>query len=135
MQRMEADDIADAIDWMVTRPRHVAINEILVRPTEQPAERGARVTRLVVVADDLTGAADSAALLTRLGRTSVLLDADSEWPEDDVLAVDTDSRHRDPVLAAARAAEATRRARRLGAQVVKKVDSTLRGHVAAELRR
>ena len=36
MQRMEADDIADAIDWMVTRPRHVAINEILVRPTEQP---------------------------------------------------------------------------------------------------
>jgi NADP-dependent 3-hydroxy acid dehydrogenase YdfG len=35
MQRMEADDIADAIDWMVTRPRHVAINEILVRPTEQ----------------------------------------------------------------------------------------------------
>ena len=92
------------------------------------------MTRLVVVADDLTGAADSAALLTRLGRTSVLLDADSEWPDDDVLAVDTDSRHRDPVLAAARAAEATRRARRLGAQVVKKVDSTLRGHVAAELR-
>ena len=74
------------------------------------------MTRLVVVADDLTGAADSAALLTRLGRTSVLLDADSEWPDDDVLAVDTDSRHRDPVLAAARAAEATRRARRLGAQ-------------------
>jgi NADP-dependent 3-hydroxy acid dehydrogenase YdfG len=36
MERMEADDIADAIDWMVTRPRHVAINEILVRPTEQP---------------------------------------------------------------------------------------------------
>ena len=36
MQRMEADDIADAIDWMVTRPRHVAINELLVRPTEQP---------------------------------------------------------------------------------------------------
>ena len=36
MQRMEADDIADAIDLMVTRPRHVAINEILVRHTEQP---------------------------------------------------------------------------------------------------
>jgi uncharacterized protein YgbK (DUF1537 family) len=92
------------------------------------------VTRLVVVADDLTGAADSAAPLTGLGRTSVLLDAESEWPDDDVLAVDTDSRHRDPGLAAARAAEATRRARLLGAQVVKKVDSTLRGHVATELR-
>ena len=92
------------------------------------------MTRLVIVADDLTGAADSAALLTGLGRTSVVLDAEGEWPDDEVLAVDTDSRHRDPELAAARVAEATRRARRLGARVVKKIDSTLRGHVAAELR-
>jgi NADP-dependent 3-hydroxy acid dehydrogenase YdfG len=35
MKRLEADDIADAISYIVTRPRHVAINEILVRPTEQ----------------------------------------------------------------------------------------------------
>jgi NADP-dependent 3-hydroxy acid dehydrogenase YdfG len=35
MERMEADDIADAIGYMVTRPRHVAVNEILIRPTEQ----------------------------------------------------------------------------------------------------
>jgi NADP-dependent 3-hydroxy acid dehydrogenase YdfG len=35
MERLEADDIADAIAYVVTRPRHVAINEILVRPTEQ----------------------------------------------------------------------------------------------------
>ncbi len=35
MQRLEAEDIADAITYVVTRPRHVAINEILVRPTEQ----------------------------------------------------------------------------------------------------
>jgi len=34
-ERLEADDIADAISYIVTRPRHVAINEILVRPTEQ----------------------------------------------------------------------------------------------------
>ena len=34
-ERLEAEDIADAISWMVTRPRRVAINEILVRPTEQ----------------------------------------------------------------------------------------------------
>jgi NADP-dependent 3-hydroxy acid dehydrogenase YdfG len=34
-QRMEAEDIADAITYIVTRPRHVAINEMLVRPTEQ----------------------------------------------------------------------------------------------------
>jgi len=34
-QRMEAEDIADAISYIVTRPRHVAINEMLIRPTEQ----------------------------------------------------------------------------------------------------
>jgi NADP-dependent 3-hydroxy acid dehydrogenase YdfG len=34
-QTMQAGDIADAILYIVTRPRHVAINEILVRPTEQ----------------------------------------------------------------------------------------------------
>jgi NADP-dependent 3-hydroxy acid dehydrogenase YdfG len=32
---LRAADIADAILYIVTRPRHVAINEILVRPTEQ----------------------------------------------------------------------------------------------------
>ncbi|HTR75314.1 MAG TPA: SDR family NAD(P)-dependent oxidoreductase [Solirubrobacterales bacterium] len=35
MERLEADDIADTISYVVTRPRHMAINEILVRPTEQ----------------------------------------------------------------------------------------------------
>lgn len=35
MERLEAVDIADAITYVVTRPRHVAINEVLVRPTEQ----------------------------------------------------------------------------------------------------
>jgi NADP-dependent 3-hydroxy acid dehydrogenase YdfG len=34
-QRMQADDIADAITYIVTRPRHVAVNEMLIRPTEQ----------------------------------------------------------------------------------------------------
>jgi len=34
-QRMEAEDISDAITYIVTRPRHVAVNEMLVRPTEQ----------------------------------------------------------------------------------------------------
>jgi NADP-dependent 3-hydroxy acid dehydrogenase YdfG len=35
MERMKAEDIADAIAYIVTRPRHVAVNEILIRPTEQ----------------------------------------------------------------------------------------------------
>ena len=34
-QRMDAEDIADAITYIVTRPRHVAVNEMLIRPTEQ----------------------------------------------------------------------------------------------------
>jgi NADP-dependent 3-hydroxy acid dehydrogenase YdfG len=32
---LAAQDIADAISFIVTRPRRMAINEILVRPTEQ----------------------------------------------------------------------------------------------------
>jgi NADP-dependent 3-hydroxy acid dehydrogenase YdfG len=35
IERLEAEDIAEAITFIVTRPRHVAINEVLVRPTEQ----------------------------------------------------------------------------------------------------
>ena len=34
-QTMKAADIADAITYIVTRPRHVAVNELLIRPTEQ----------------------------------------------------------------------------------------------------
>jgi NADP-dependent 3-hydroxy acid dehydrogenase YdfG len=35
IDRLEADDIADAIAYIVTRPRRVAINEVLIRPTAQ----------------------------------------------------------------------------------------------------
>ena len=35
VERLQAEDIADAVAYVVTRPRHVAINEVLVRPTEQ----------------------------------------------------------------------------------------------------
>ncbi len=35
IERLQAEDIADAIGYLVTRPRHVAINEVLIRPTEQ----------------------------------------------------------------------------------------------------
>jgi len=34
---LQADDIADAITYVVTRPRRMGINEILIRPTEQQA--------------------------------------------------------------------------------------------------
>ena len=35
VEQLRAGDIADAIVYIVTRPRHVSINEVLVRPTDQ----------------------------------------------------------------------------------------------------
>ena len=35
MERLESEDIADAVTYVVTRARHIAINEVLIRPTEQ----------------------------------------------------------------------------------------------------
>jgi NADP-dependent 3-hydroxy acid dehydrogenase YdfG len=34
-QTMDAADIADAVTYIVTRPRHMSVNEMLIRPTEQ----------------------------------------------------------------------------------------------------
>jgi NADP-dependent 3-hydroxy acid dehydrogenase YdfG len=36
-ERLAAEDIADAIGYMVTRPGRVSVNELFVRPTEQEA--------------------------------------------------------------------------------------------------
>ena len=35
MERLQSEDIADAVTYVVTRARHIAINEVLIRPTEQ----------------------------------------------------------------------------------------------------
>ncbi len=35
VERLHSQDIADTIGFIVTRPRHMAISEVLVRPTEQ----------------------------------------------------------------------------------------------------
>jgi NADP-dependent 3-hydroxy acid dehydrogenase YdfG len=37
MEVMQAQDIADAVVFIVTRPRRMAINEVLIRPTDQEA--------------------------------------------------------------------------------------------------
>ncbi len=36
MTTLQSHDIAEAIEYCVTRPAHVSINELLIRPTEQP---------------------------------------------------------------------------------------------------
>ena len=33
--QLEAPDVADAVVYVVTRPHHVAVNEVLIRPTQQ----------------------------------------------------------------------------------------------------
>ncbi len=37
VEKLHAEDIADAIAYIVTRPRRVAVNEVLMRPTDQQA--------------------------------------------------------------------------------------------------
>ncbi|MFN2451981.1 MAG: SDR family NAD(P)-dependent oxidoreductase [Candidatus Dormibacteria bacterium] len=35
VERLQSEDVADAVTYIVTRRRHIAINELLIRPTEQ----------------------------------------------------------------------------------------------------
>jgi uncharacterized protein YgbK (DUF1537 family) len=88
--------------------------------------------RLVVVADDLTGAADAAAAWGPDTEVAVVLSAE-ELPPAEVVAVDTDTRHCAPEEAAAPVAAAVRLGMQAGAALYKKIDSTLRGNIAVEL--
>ncbi|MBA3388644.1 MAG: hypothetical protein H0U02_04655 [Rubrobacter sp.] len=36
IERLQSEDIANAIAYVVTQPERVSINEILIRPTQQP---------------------------------------------------------------------------------------------------
>ncbi len=90
-------------------------------------------TRWVLMADDLTGAAECAAAFALHATTSVVLRSEAPWPNTDVVAINTDTRRVSATAAATRVAEAVRRARAGGAGVVKKIDSTLRGNVGAEI--
>ncbi|HEX5713319.1 MAG TPA: SDR family NAD(P)-dependent oxidoreductase, partial [Solirubrobacterales bacterium] len=35
IESLKSEDVADAISYAVTRPWHVSLNELLIRPTEQ----------------------------------------------------------------------------------------------------
>ncbi len=88
---------------------------------------------VAVVADDLTGAGDTAVQFVRSGwRTELQLTAAESAAE--VVAVTTDSRAMPAREAAAEAAGAVRRLREAGVErLYKKVDSTLRGPIRAEI--
>lgn len=89
------------------------------------------------LADDLSGALDAAAAFHRVGRrVRVVLGAEDWRPEadDDVVGVTTETRNQAPEVAAAIVTRALAHAASFGARFVyKKIDSTLRGPVAAEL--
>lgn len=90
--------------------------------------------QVAIIADDLTGAADTGVQLVRAGYRSAVYFRPTEVLADDLDAVafDTDSRTMPAGFAAKRVIEAAHAAR--GSHIVyKKLDSTLRGNVAAEL--
>jgi D-threonate/D-erythronate kinase len=91
--------------------------------------------RAAIIADDLTGAADTGVQFARAGYRTAVAFRDAPVPPAeglDAVALDTDSRAMPAGFAAKRVLEAGRAVRE--ARIVyKKIDSTLRGPVAAEL--
>jgi D-threonate/D-erythronate kinase len=92
--------------------------------------------RAGVVADDLTGALEMGALLAARGLRCLVCFGDLPAECDaDAVAIDTESRHLPPEEAAVRVLHAVDWLRRWGAsRLFKKIDSTLRGPVDAEVR-
>jgi 4-hydroxythreonine-4-phosphate dehydrogenase len=93
------------------------------------------VRELLVIADDLSGAADCGIACARHGlSTLVVLGDTADEIDTDVLSVDCNTRHLDSAKAAAETARLVRKyIRDEGQLFFKKLDSTLRGNVAAEL--
>jgi uncharacterized protein YgbK (DUF1537 family) len=93
---------------------------------------------VAVVADDLTGAADTGAQFCAVAGPIRLCPADREASPDPTgdgggLCLFTNSRHDPPETAARKARKAARRIRRHAPRVVyKKIDSCLRGNIGAE---
>jgi D-threonate/D-erythronate kinase len=95
------------------------------------------MTRIGIVADDLTGAGDTAVQFVRAGwQTELRLRpaATSEAPSAHVIAVTTDSRNQTAQEAAGSVSAAVKQLRETGVtHLYKKIDSTLRGQIRAEI--
>lgn len=89
----------------------------------------------LILADDLTGAADCAIAFGRRGRAAAVMwdeIADASDRRLPVLAYDSASRGLSATAAASRHADVLKRLAEPGRILFKKIDSTLRGHPAAE---
>jgi uncharacterized protein YgbK (DUF1537 family) len=95
------------------------------------------MVKLLVIADDLTGANDTGVQFARQGiPTFVTTDVDFSRCGDrfEVVVIDTESRHLEAAQAAERVKTAVRRGREAGVEFFyKKTDSTLRGNIGSEL--
>ena len=91
--------------------------------------------RLLIIADDLTGAADCGMACVAAGLDTVVVLKDNEpIPSADVVSVDAATRRLSSPHAAEQTARLTRRYLTPQTQILfKKLDSTLRGHVAQEI--
>lgn len=91
--------------------------------------------RILIIADDLTGAADCGAACVAAGLNAVVvLNSNEPIPSTDAVSVDAATRRLSSQDAAEQTARLTRQ--HLGPQtrfLFKKLDSTLRGHVAQEI--
>lgn len=89
---------------------------------------------LLIIADDLSGAADCAIAFASNGvHTVVSLDPAHSTGDAQVVAIDTDTRRLTPHEAGARATVACQAYLKGGQRLYKKIDSTLRGNWAAEV--
>ncbi len=109
----------------------------MTESTESTCMSPRSLPRYLVLADDLSGAADCAAGFASAGlSTSVLLDAQASagaQSDVDVLTVDTNSRRDTAAEAAAKLQAVLAAPASQGRRVLKKIDSTLRGGWAQEV--
>jgi uncharacterized protein YgbK (DUF1537 family) len=89
---------------------------------------------LLIIADDLSGAADCAIAFASAGLSTVVtLDASHDTGDASVVAIDTDTRRLSASQAAERTLMACQTLRKPAQRLYKKIDSTLRGNWAAEV--
>lgn len=92
-----------------------------------------KLSGLLIIADDLSGAADCAAGFAKRLSTEIVLDTETASSTAAVVAVDVDSRRLDPGAAAKANSAVLQQRQYANRALYKKIDSTLRGNVASEI--
>lgn len=121
-------------DGLHPRPNHARIGDARVGAPQFLRLSGllALTGRWLILADDLTGAADAGIAFARRGRSALVAWGGAPF-DVDVLALDADSRHQPASVAGTLHVSLLNAHRRAGTRLFKKMDSTLRGQPAAEI--